>query len=99
MRIISYKTLREASQKHSNLQQALDDWYRMAKTSNWQNINDVRRVFPHADSAGNFTIFNIKGNRYRLITGINYQQSIIFIKYVLTHAEYSKEDWKNDPHF
>jgi len=42
---------------------------------------------------------NIKGNRYRLIVGIDYKKQIIFIKYVLTHAEYDKEAWKNDPYY
>ena len=99
MRIISYKTLREASEKHAGLKQPLDDWYKIARASSWQSIVDVRKVFPNADAAGNFTVFNIKGNRFRLIVGINYSRQIIYIKYVLTHAEYDKEAWKNDPYF
>ncbi|MFB6274661.1 MAG: type II toxin-antitoxin system HigB family toxin [Halothece sp.] len=99
MRIISYKTLREASKKHPDLKQSLDDWYEIASKANWNSLEDVRKVFPHADAVGNFTIFNIKGNRYRLIVGIDYIRNTIFIKYVLTHAEYDKDAWKNDPHF
>lgn len=99
MRIISYKTLKAASGKYADLAAPLDDWYRIAKTATWRSINDVRQVFPHADPVGNFTVFNVKGNRYRLIVAIDYQRSIIFIKYVLTHAEYSKENWKSDPYF
>ncbi len=99
MRIISYKTLREATNKHPDLKQPLDDWYRIAKSSDWTCLDDVRKTFSSADSVGNFTIFNIKGNHYRLIVGINYQKRIIFIKYVLTHAEYDKEAWKNDPYY
>jgi len=99
MRIISYRTLRAASQRHGESAGSLDDWYRIAKTATWGSIADVRQVFPHADPVGNFTVFNIKGNRYRLIVAIDYPHSIIFIKYVLTHAEYSKENWKNDPYF
>lgn len=99
MRIISYKTLREASKKHPDLKQSLDDWYKIASKANWNSLEEVRKVFPHADAVGNFTIFNIKGNRYRLIVGIDYIRNTIFIKYVLTHAEYDKEAWKNDPYF
>ena len=62
-------------------------------------FNDVRSVFPKADPVGNFTVFNLKGNRYRLIGGIDYEKARIYSKYVLTHAEYDKEDWKNDPYF
>lgn len=99
LRIISYKTLQEAFEKHADLKKPLDDWYRIAKSSEWLSISDVRQVFPKADPVGNFTVFNIKGNRYRLIVGINYKKSRIYIKYVLTHAEYDQEDWKNDPYF
>ena len=47
----------------------------------------------------NFTVFNIKGNRYRLIVDIIYEHQRIYIKYVLTHAEYDKDKWKNDPYY
>ena len=57
---------------------------------------DVRKTFGTADAVGNCTVFNIKGNSYRLITWISYQTKKVFIKHVFTHADYSKEDWKND---
>lgn len=99
MRVISYRKLREAAEKYGDIRQALDDWYNVAKCASWRNILDVRQIYPHADPVGNFTVFNIKGNDYRLIVGIDYQKQIIFIKYILTHAQYDKEQWKNDPHF
>ena len=99
MRIISYKTLRVAANTHPDLKQPLENWYKIAKTSTWTCLNDVRKTFPSADSVGNFTVFNVKGNRYRLIVGIDYKKQIIFIKYVLTHAEYDQEAWKNDPYY
>jgi mRNA-degrading endonuclease HigB of HigAB toxin-antitoxin module len=46
LRIISYKTLQEAFEKHADLKKPLDDWYRIAKSSQWLSINDVRQVFP-----------------------------------------------------
>jgi len=55
---------------------------------------DVRRVYPSADAVGRFTVFNIKGNAYRLITEINYQTGRIFLRHVLTHAEYGRGGWK-----
>ncbi|MGI2902303.1 type II toxin-antitoxin system HigB family toxin [Tolypothrix sp. VBCCA 56010] len=54
-------------------------------------------VFPSADQVSNLTIFNIGGNNYRLITLVDYNYQKVFIRHVLTHAEYDKEDWKNDP--
>jgi mRNA interferase HigB len=67
--------------------------------SNWHNLVDVQTIYPKAEAVGNFTVFNIKGNRYRLIVDILYSSQRLYIKYVLTHAEYSKDDWKNDPYF
>ncbi len=55
---------------------------------------EVRLTFPTADAVGRFTIFNIKGNAYRLITEINYRTERIFLRHVLTHAEYDKGAWK-----
>lgn len=94
MHVISRKKLLDAAGKHGNLTEPLDVWYRIAKSAEWKNLVDVRRVFPSADAAGKFTVFNIKGNAYRLITEINYHSGRVFLRHVLTHAEYSKGAWK-----
>ena len=94
MHVISRKKLLEAAEKHSGLGEPLDVWYRIAKKAEWDNLMDVRRQFPSADAAGRFTIFNIKGNSYRLITEINYRTKRIFLRYVLTHADYDRGGWK-----
>lgn len=99
MHIISRKRLLEASQVYSNLETPLDNWYRVVKSSSGSDINEVRQVYPSADAIGNFTVFNIKGNNYRLIVDIVYATQRIYIKYVLTHADYDKDKWKNDPYF
>jgi mRNA interferase HigB len=95
LHIISRKKLLEAARKRSELGAPLDVWYRIAKRAEWKNLIDVRKSFPTADSAARFTVFNIKGNAYRLITEINYFTGTIFLREVLTHAEYSKGDWKS----
>ncbi|NES93174.1 type II toxin-antitoxin system HigB family toxin, partial [Okeania sp. SIO2B9] len=84
---------------HSNSSDTLDNWYKVASKANWSNLIEVKSVFPSAEAVGNFTVFNIKGNKYRLIVSIDYQRQLIYIKYILTHAEYDKEYWKNDPYF
>lgn len=94
MHIISRKKLLEVAAKHRELSKPLDVWYRVAKKADWKNLMDVRRVFPTADPVEKFTVFNIKGNAYRLITEINYQTGRVFLRHVLTHAEYSKGGWK-----
>lgn len=94
MHVISRKKLLEASERHADLAVALDVWYRIAKKAEWKSLVDVKRVFPSADAVKQFTVFNIKGNAYRLIAEINYRTGRIFVRHVLTHAEYSKEGWK-----
>lgn len=99
MHVISRKKLREFCQTHADSCEAMDDWYKIATSANWQNLLEVQSLYPKAEAVSNFTVFNIKGNTYRLITAINYQKQIIYIKYVLTHAEYDKDAWKNDPYY
>ncbi|MDB9391104.1 type II toxin-antitoxin system HigB family toxin [Microcystis aeruginosa] len=99
MHVISYRRLREFTNTHADSRIALENWYKIASQAIWYNLVEVQTVFPKAEAVGNFTVFNIKGNSYRLITSIDYQKRLIYIKYVLTHAEYDKEQWKNDPYF
>lgn len=73
----------------------LDVWYRVARKAEWHSLLQVRQSFPSGDAVGKYTVFNIKGNSYRLIVEINYRTSRIFVRCVLTHAEYDKEGWKS----
>ncbi|MBD2514359.1 type II toxin-antitoxin system HigB family toxin [Nostoc sp. FACHB-973] len=74
-------------------------WYDRISKSSVENFAQLRQLFPSADVVKNFTVFNIGGNNYRLITYIDYQAQMIFIRAVLTHADYDKEEWKNDNWF
>lgn len=94
MRVISRKKLREAEAKHGDLVGPLGTWYKVAKKAGWKHIEDIRKTYPLADPVGPYTVFNIKGNSYRLIVKIEYAKHLIFVKAVLTHAEYDKGDWK-----
>lgn len=99
MHVISYRKLKNFILKHGDVKESLDSWFKLASKAVWTNLIDVQKVFSSAEAVGNFTVFNIKGNQYRLIVSIDYTKQLIFIKYVLTHAEYDKEKWKNDPYF
>ncbi|MBR8833136.1 MAG: type II toxin-antitoxin system HigB family toxin [Stigonema ocellatum SAG 48.90 = DSM 106950] len=99
MHVISYKTLREYAEIHADCQEALSNWYKVSSKAKWSNLVEVQKVFPKAEAVGYFTVFNIKGNKYRLIASIDYEGQLIYIKNILTHAEYDKEEWKNDPYF
>jgi mRNA interferase HigB len=92
--IISRKKLKEAALRYVEIGPALGAWFRIAKRALWGNLPDVRRTFASADAVEKWTVFNIRGNKYRLITEINYRFRRIYIRQVLTHAEYDREKWK-----
>jgi mRNA interferase HigB len=94
MHIISRKRLVLFARVHPDSEVALDTWYRCAKTAEWQNLVELRESYPAADLVGIYTVFNIKGNHYRLIAKINYHSGTIFVRDILTHAEYDKDLWK-----
>jgi mRNA interferase HigB len=99
MHIVSRKRLLEFAEIHADAADRLDSWYRVAKSAEWVNLVSIRQTYPAADAVGNFTVFNIKGNDYRLITSIVYATQRIYIKYVLTHSEYDRDKWKDDPYY
>jgi len=94
MHVITRRTLLGFATKHPDAARPLDDWYRLAKRLRWKSIVDARKTFPHADGVGRFTVFNIGGNKYRLVTEVKYGSGRIYIIAVLTHAEYGKREWK-----
>jgi mRNA interferase HigB len=94
LHVISRKKLLEAAAQHGDLSAPLDAWYRIAKRADWKSLDDVRKMLPTADSVGKYAVFNIKGNTFRLIAEINYKTGRLYIRHVLTHAEYDKGAWK-----
>ena len=99
MHLISIQNLRKDAAQYPDVKNQIDSWNATVKQAEWQNLEDVRKIYRDAEAVGNFTVFNIKGNEYRLIVGINYEEQTIFYKYFLIHAEYDKNKWKNDPYF
>jgi len=99
MRIISATTIRTWAREKAGAATSLLGWMASAKGANWHTLEDVRRTYPHADPVGvasgkTVTIFNIAGNKYRLITAIHYNTGTIYALLFMTHAEYSKNRWK-----
>ena len=73
---------------------AIGEWHKVAVAAGWRNLADLRRTYPSADFVDPYTVFNIQDNRYRLIVKIEYRWQMIFVKHLLTHAEYDKGNWK-----
>ena len=94
MHVITRKRLLDFAEEHPNTSSALDAWYRIIKKSEILNFSQLREIFPSADKVDNLTVFNISGNKIRLIAALHYNTQCLYIRHVLTHKEYDKEKWK-----
>ena len=94
MRIISKAAISAFSRTYKNALEPLLHWHGIARRAAWKHLADVRADFPHADAVDVFTVFNISGNKYRLVSVIKYRWQIVYIRHILTHAEYDKGRWR-----
>jgi mRNA interferase HigB len=94
--IVTKRRLKDFGTAHADARASLATWTRVASAAEWGNLVEVRASWPSADQVGNLTVFNIGGNKYRLITYIDYRFRKIFIRAILTHAAYDTEEWKHD---
>lgn len=99
MRVISLKMLKAFWARHPDAQEPLRAWFRITTASQWSNFLAVRQTFGSVDTAkvnsnNTVTIFDIGGNKYRLITAIHYNTGCVYALMVMTHAEYSRDKWK-----
>lgn len=94
MHVITRKRLLEFTQKHPDCSNAINAWYVIMKNSSFKSFSALRQLFPSADKVGNLTVFNIGGNKVRLIAALHYNTNKIYVRTVLTHSEYDKGKWK-----
>ena len=94
MHIITRKRLSEFAKKHPDCSTALESWYRIVKRTDFNSFIELRQAFPSADKVDNLTVFNIGGNKARLIAAIHYNTHRICIRHVLTHKEYDRGSWR-----
>jgi mRNA interferase HigB len=91
VRVIAKRTLRSFWTSHKDCEQQLKSWYKEAEDANWKGPNDIKIDYPSVSFlANNRVVFNIKGNKYRLVVKINYSYKIVWIRFVGTHSEYDK---------
>jgi mRNA interferase HigB len=95
MHVISFKRIREFFQVHRDAESPLTAWYRTVKKANWQNLAELKQTYPAADLVGRYVVFNIKGNKYRLIARIVYRSQTVFVMSVMTHEKYDLGQWKD----
>jgi mRNA interferase HigB len=97
MHVISPKMLREFWALHPDAEAPLTAWKRAARTASWASFDDVKAVFgKRVDRYKRFVIFDIGGNKYRLVAAIHYNRGRVYVRHVLTHAEYDRGKWKDD---
>lgn len=94
MHIITRKRLNEFAAKYPETKTALQHWYRLIKAGEYQSFSELQAIFPNADQVGKLTVFNIGGNKVRLIAALHYNRRKLYIRAVLTHAEYDQGKWK-----
>jgi mRNA interferase HigB len=94
MHIITRKRLNEFVARHPETRSALEHWYREMKRRNFASFAELRSVFATADQVGKLTVFNIGGNRARLVAAIHYNRRRVYIRAVLTHVQYDAGAWK-----
>ena len=94
MHIITRKRLNEFAEQRPETKSALEHWYREMKQRNFTSFAELRSVFPSADQVGKLTVFNIGGNKARLIAALHYNRQRVYIRAVLTHQEYDEGKWK-----
>ena len=94
MHIITRKRLNEFADKNPELKNALAQWYRLMKQNNFNSFAELRSTFSSADQVGKLTVFNIGGNKVRLIAAVHYNRKKVYIRAILTHKEYDEDKWK-----
>jgi len=94
MRVISKKKVLDFINLYAESKASLENWYRIITKSEFSTFHDLQMTFPSADQVGDLTVFNISGNKFRLIAAVHYNRKILYIREILTHAEYSKNKWR-----
>ena len=94
LHVITRRRLIEFAREHPDSRLPLNHWYAIVSKTDYASLVELRTTFPSADQVGKFTVFNIAGNKYRLIVAIHYNRKKIYIRHVLTHAEYSRNRWR-----
>jgi mRNA interferase HigB len=94
MHIITKKRIWEAKENYPDSASALDGWFRVMNKNIFQNFSELKSTFNSVDKVGNLYVFNVGGNKLRLITSIHFNRQKVYIRAVLTHNEYDKDKWK-----
>ena len=93
MKVLGTEVLDKAARSHGDLKLSIATWLTIARDATWKNLNEVRQTWRRTDCVKGKTIFDIKGNNYRLIAMVNYASQTMIVKELITHAEYRRRGW------
>jgi mRNA interferase HigB len=96
MRVISERPLRQFWNQHPDAEKPLKAWLSICKNTNFENFAHLKRTFGSVDKVGKYVVFDIRGNKFRLIVVIHFNRRRIYVRAVLTHEEYDQDHWKNE---
>ncbi|MBU1109974.1 MAG: type II toxin-antitoxin system HigB family toxin [Candidatus Riflebacteria bacterium] len=101
MHIISWAKIRDFVDRHPTSLGSMRTWFDCLESRMYKDFNDLRTMFPSADrvrlkSGQDRYVFNVAGNNYRIICGIHFNRGKVYVRFVLTHAEYDKGAWKHE---
>ena len=94
MHVITRTRLNEFAEEHLETETALAKWYQLVKKTDFSSFAELRAIFPSADQVGKLTVFNVGGNKVRLVTAIHYDRKKVYIRAVLSHEAYDGGKWK-----
>lgn len=98
MHVIARPLIRRFCERYADARDWLEEWWNMAGKARWSSLRDVRVTYAAADQVGNCLVFNVRGNKYRLIVRVSYRnqysRGTLLVKQFLTHAEYDQHRWK-----
>ena len=96
MHVLTKKSLERFWVIHDRARKPLEAWLKRTRKAAWKTFDDLCLDFPQSNRYGRFVIFDIGGNKYRLIATVHYNRQKLYVRQVLTHAEYTRGHWKNE---
>lgn len=96
MRVIAKRPLVKFWNLHPEAEKPLRNWLTICKTTDFENFAQLKQTFRTVDKVGKFVVFDIGGNKFRLIVVVHFNRKRIYVRAVLSHEEYDQDQWKNE---
>ena len=90
-----YREFLESHPEHRRAKVTFDSWYKTVLRARWETFADVRETYGDVSLVGKFIVFNVGGNKYRIVAEFNYRKNRLLIRHALTHSEYDQDKWKS----